>query len=98
MENPLQVIIDADPELAGLIGKTRETALSQGAIPLKYKFLIAMALDAAEGAADGVRMLAMQAMSEGATKEEIMEAVRIAQYITGVGSVYTAANGLKGIL
>ncbi|MDP2217875.1 MAG: carboxymuconolactone decarboxylase family protein [Methanolobus sp.] len=98
MENPLQVIIDTDPELAGLIGKTRETALSQGAIPLKYKFLIAMALDAAEGAADGVRMLAMQAMSEGATKEEIMEAVRIAQYITGVGSVYTAANGLKGIL
>ncbi|WP_292465403.1 carboxymuconolactone decarboxylase family protein [Methanolobus sp.] len=98
MENPLQVIIDADPELASLIGKTRETALSQGAIPLKYKFLIAMALDAAEGAADGVRMLAMQAMSEGATKEEIMEAVRIAQYITGVGSVYTAANGLKGIL
>jgi alkylhydroperoxidase/carboxymuconolactone decarboxylase family protein YurZ len=98
MENPLQVIIDADPELAGLIGKTSETALSQGAIPLKYKFLIAMALDAADGASDGVRMLAMQAMSEGATKEEIMEAVRIAQYITGVGSVYTAANGLKGIL
>jgi alkylhydroperoxidase/carboxymuconolactone decarboxylase family protein YurZ len=57
-----------------------------------------MALDAAEGAADGVRMLAMQAMNEGATKEEIMEAVRIAQYITGAGSVYTAARGLKGIL
>ena len=42
-------------------------------------------------------MLAMQAMSEGATKEEIMETVRIAQYITGVGSVYTAARGLKDL-
>ncbi|WP_370575919.1 carboxymuconolactone decarboxylase family protein, partial [Methanomethylovorans sp.] len=64
----------------------------------KYKFLIAMALDAAEGAADGVRVLAMQAMEEGATREEIMEAVRIAQYISGVGSVYTAARGLKDVL
>jgi len=98
MEDPLQVIMDSDPEFSALIGKTRQNALSQGAIPLKYKFLIAMALDAAEGAADGVRVLAMQAMEEGATREEIMEAVRIAQYISGIGSVYTAARGLKDVL
>ncbi|MDI3540152.1 MAG: hypothetical protein PWQ52_1275, partial [Methanolobus sp.] len=66
--------------------------------PLKYKFLIAMALDAAEGAADGVRVLAMQALSQGATKEEVMEAVRIACYICGIGSIYTASNGLKDVL
>jgi alkylhydroperoxidase/carboxymuconolactone decarboxylase family protein YurZ len=98
MEDPLQVIMDGDPEFSVLIGKTRQNALSQGAIPLKYKFLIAMALDAAEGAADGVKVLAMQAMQEGATSEEIMEAVRIAQYISGIGSVYTAARGLKDVL
>jgi alkylhydroperoxidase/carboxymuconolactone decarboxylase family protein YurZ len=98
MEDPLQVIMDSDPEFSALIGKTRQNAFSQGAIPLKYKFLIAMALDAAEGAADGVRVLAMQAMEEGATSEEIMEAVRIAQYISGVGSAYTAAKGLKDVL
>jgi len=40
----------------------------------------------------------MQAMEEGATREEIMEAVRIAQYISGIGSVYTAARGLKDAL
>jgi alkylhydroperoxidase/carboxymuconolactone decarboxylase family protein YurZ len=37
-------------------------------------------------------------MDNGSTKEEITEALRIAQYIAGIGSVYTAANALKDIL
>ncbi|WP_406657962.1 carboxymuconolactone decarboxylase family protein [Methanolobus sp. ZRKC2] len=97
-ENPLEIIKSADPELFNLTEITRTTALGEGAIPLKYKLLIAMALDAAEGAEDGVMVLAMQAMAEGATKEEVMEAVRVAHFISGVGSVYTAARGLKEIL
>jgi alkylhydroperoxidase/carboxymuconolactone decarboxylase family protein YurZ len=97
-ENPLEVIRSADPEFFGLLETTRETALSEGALHLKYKFLIAMSLDAAAGAVEGVRMLATQAMDNGATKEEITEALRIAHYIAGIGSVYTAANALKDIL
>ncbi|MDW7732634.1 MAG: carboxymuconolactone decarboxylase family protein [Methanolobus sp.] len=97
-EHPLKTIMDADPELFNLTEIGRTTALGEGAIPLKYKLLMAMALDAAEGAVDGVTVLAMQALSAGATKEEVMEAVRIAQYISGVGSVYTAARGLRDIL
>jgi alkylhydroperoxidase/carboxymuconolactone decarboxylase family protein YurZ len=46
-----------------------------------------MSLDAANGAVDGVKFLAMQAMQAGATKEEVMQAVRITQYIFGVSSV-----------
>ncbi len=57
-----------------------------------------MALDANHGAADGVKVLAMQAMDSGATKDEIMEAIRIANFIGGIGSTYTAANALKDIL
>lgn len=67
-------------------------------IPLKYKFLLAMALDAANGSVGGVKFLAIQAMQAGATKEEIMQAIRITQYIFGVGSVYTASEALKGVL
>lgn len=97
-EHPLKTIMDADPELFNLTEITRNTALGEGAIPVKYKLLMAMALDAAAGAVDGVRVLATRAMAEGATKEEIMEAVRIAQYISGVGSVYIAARGLRDLL
>ncbi|MDD3041468.1 MAG: carboxymuconolactone decarboxylase family protein [Methanosarcinaceae archaeon] len=97
-EDPLQIINNTDPEFFNLLENTREMALAEGSIPLKYKYLIAMALDASKGATNGVMVLAMQAMQEGATKEEVMEAIKITQYICGVGSVYTAANALKDIL
>lgn len=49
----------------------------------------------AHGAADGVKSLAKLAMDKGATKAEIMEAVQVAFYISGAGSVYTAARGME---
>lgn len=90
--------MDQDPELFTLLESTRELAFVENGIPLKYKFLLAMALDAANGAVNGVKFLAIQAMQAGATKEEIMQALRITQYIFGVGSVYTASEALKDIL
>jgi alkylhydroperoxidase/carboxymuconolactone decarboxylase family protein YurZ len=90
--------VDQDPELFTLLESTRELAFVENGIPLKYKFLLAMALDAANGAVNGVKFLAIQAMQAGATKEEIMQALRITQYIFGIGSVYTASEALKDIL
>ncbi len=90
--------MDQDPELFTLLESTRELAFTESGIPLKYKFLLAMALDAANGAVNGVKFLAIQAMQAGATKEEVMQAIRITQYIFGVGSVYTASEALKDIL
>ncbi|WP_292469760.1 carboxymuconolactone decarboxylase family protein [Methanolobus sp.] len=96
--HPLNIIQEKDSQFFNIIEGVRENALSEGSIPMKYKFLIALALDADHGAEDGVKVLAMQAMEAGATKEEIMETVRIANFIGGIGSVYTAANGLREIL
>ena len=56
-----------------------------------------MALDASEGAVEGVKSLAEQAMEAGTTREEIIETLEVAQYICGVGSVYTAARAFKGL-
>jgi alkylhydroperoxidase/carboxymuconolactone decarboxylase family protein YurZ len=96
--HPLKLIMENDPEFFALLENTRDLSFAEGGIPLKYKFLIAMALDAANGAADGVKVLAIQAMEAGATKEEVMQAIRITQYIFGVGSVYTASRVLSDIL
>ena len=96
-ENPLQVIMDEDSELFTLLENTRELAFAEGGIPLKYKLIIAMSLDAANGSVDGMKFLAIQAMQAGATKEEVMQTIRITQYIFGVGSVYTASNALKDV-
>lgn len=96
-ENPLAVIGNLDPELMNLVEETRRLALGEGALPRKYKFLIALALDASHGAAEGVRGLARAAMAAGATKEEIGETLRVTQFIAGVGSIYTASRGLRDV-
>jgi len=94
-ENPLKVFEKLDPELLKVVENTKGLALNDGALPRKSKLLIAMALDASQGAEEGVKSLAQQALNAGATREEIMEAIRVAQYICGVGCVYTAARAFK---
>jgi len=94
-EHPLAILEEIDPQLLKLVRDTNAFALADGALPRKIKFLMAMALDAAHGTVDGTRALAEQAMKAGATKEEIVETIRVAQYISGVGSVYVAARALK---
>jgi len=94
-ESPLKILEKLDPELLRVVENTRELALADGALPRKFKLLIAMALDVSHGAVQGVKSLAQAAIQAGATKDEIREALRVAQYVSGVGSVYTAAQALK---
>lgn len=97
-EHPLKIYEDLDPKLLDLVNDTRNMALADGALPKKIKLLIAMVLDAVQGAPDGVQSLAREAIKAGATKEEIAEALRVAQYICGVGCVYTAGRALRDVL
>lgn len=97
-EHPLKIYEELDPKLLNLVNDTRDLALTDGALPRKIKLLIAMVLDAVHGASEGVQSLAREAIKAGATKEEIAEALRVAQYVCGVGCVYTAARALKEVL
>jgi alkylhydroperoxidase/carboxymuconolactone decarboxylase family protein YurZ len=94
-EHPLKIFEKLDPELFSLIENTRELALADGTLPKRIKLLIAMALDASHGTVQGVTALAQAATQAGATKEEITETLRVAHYISGVGSIYTAAPALR---
>ena len=96
-ENPLQTILALDPKLMGHLKQTDEFVYTDGAITKKIKLLMAMAFDAANGAVQGVRSLAQQAMREGATKEEIAETIRVAYQLSGIGSIYTASQGLRDL-
>jgi alkylhydroperoxidase/carboxymuconolactone decarboxylase family protein YurZ len=95
---PLKPIADHDPGLFDLVTRSRDFTFRDGALPARIKYLIAMALDAAHGTAAGAASLARQAMEHGASKEEVLETLHVAHYISGVGSVYTAAAGLGEIL
>jgi alkylhydroperoxidase/carboxymuconolactone decarboxylase family protein YurZ len=94
-ENPLKVFERIDPELLKILENTRAFALADGALPKKFKLLIAMSLDAAHGSVDGVRALAQQAMGAGASKEEVTEALRVASFVGGAGSAYTGGRALQ---
>jgi len=96
-EQPLKMYEEFDPELLDLVNRTGDLALANGTLPRKTKLLIAMVFDAEHGASDGVRALARLAIKEGATKEEIAEALRVAQYMCGVGCVYTAGIALQDV-
>ena len=95
--NPLEKIKDLDPALFVSIEDSRSTAFAEGEIPQKYKLLIALAVDAAEGAVEGVRTLSGYAKEAGATNGEIMEVMRMVHYICGAGKMYQAARGLSDL-
>ncbi|KPJ83515.1 MAG: 4-carboxymuconolactone decarboxylase [Spirochaetes bacterium DG_61] len=96
-ENPMDVIRDLDEQLHSLIAENRDFCFEGGALSKKTKYLIALALDASHGAIEGVKALALEAKKNGASKDEIMEALRVAHFISGVGCIYVAARALKEI-
>lgn len=95
--HPLEPIKKLNSEFFGFVEQSRERAFSDGALSPKTKYLIAMVLDAAHGAAGGVASLARQAIEHGAAKEEIVEAIQVANFVSGVGSVYTASFALAEV-
>jgi len=94
-EHPLAVMNKIDPAMMSHLKGMDELIFGPGALPKKFKLLIAMAFDAAHGDDQGVRALANQAMKEGATMNEIAETLRVAYHLAGIGTLYTAATGLR---
>lgn len=97
-KNPLDVLVENDKKLIDNIMKSKDLAFAEGALSSKVKILMAMALDASLGTSNGVRSLAIQAMEAGATKDEILETIRVASFVSGAHSVFTAAVGLDGLI
>jgi alkylhydroperoxidase/carboxymuconolactone decarboxylase family protein YurZ len=96
-ENPLKTLENIDPRLTNLVEETRQLAFGEGALPRKYKLLIALALQTALLADVGIRSFAQLAIQAGATKEEIAEVLRVVQYINGAAGIYTASAALTGL-
>jgi alkylhydroperoxidase/carboxymuconolactone decarboxylase family protein YurZ len=97
-EHPLATMQKLDPELMAHLQTADLLIYGDGALPKKFKLLVAMAFDAAAGAEGGVKALASAALREGATMEQIAETLRVAYHLTGVGTLYTASRALKEVV
>ncbi len=73
-----------DPEFFKLVNAVTAKSRETGALDQKTKTLITLALDAAGSHPEGVRALAARARSLGATKEEIVETIRLAFMVAGI--------------
>jgi len=95
--NPLDSYRKIDSEVVKTFENAQDLALSEGALPKKTKVLIAMAIDAENGALQGVIELGKRAIALGATKEEITETLRVAYFIGGAGTLFTSARALQNL-
>jgi alkylhydroperoxidase/carboxymuconolactone decarboxylase family protein YurZ len=95
--NPLDVYREFDPKIVESYDRLQDVVFSEGALPRKFKVLIAMAIDVEHGALQGATALGRRALKLGATKEEIIEALRVSYYVGGNRALFTSAQVLQNL-
>ena len=88
-------IEEHDPEFLNDLAATAADAFAPGALEVKYKFLLAMALDAQANHASGVKAFARRAREAGATEREIVEVLRVGFYLGGMQALVIGAGALE---
>jgi alkylhydroperoxidase/carboxymuconolactone decarboxylase family protein YurZ len=88
----LDALVHRDPQFIDSYTAMREHILKDGAIPAKYKLLMAMLTDAVAAHPDGVMALADDARAAGASEAEITEAVEVGYLFGGTQALVMGAN------
>ncbi|OBG28371.1 carboxymuconolactone decarboxylase family protein [Mycobacterium sp. 852002-51057_SCH5723018] len=84
-----------DPQFSDSYMAMRERILRDGAIPARYKLLMAMVTDAIAAHPDGVRTLANNARAAGATEPEVTEAVEVGYLFGGTAALVMGSNAFS---
>ena len=95
--NPLDIYKKFDPKVIESFENMQKLAFSEGALPQKVKTLIAMAIDVEHGSAQGATSLGQRAIKLGATRDEIIETLRVAYYVGGNRALFTSAMVLQSL-
>jgi alkylhydroperoxidase/carboxymuconolactone decarboxylase family protein YurZ len=95
--NPLDVYRKFDPKVIESFDNLQDLAFAEGALSRKIKLLIALTIDAEQGTVEGATNLGRRAIKLGASKEEIVETLRVAYYIGGNRALFTSAGVLANL-
>jgi len=85
------------PHVAEAFGKLFQASFSEGALPLKVKELIAMCMSLAVNCPECARGHAEQAVKNGATEDEIAEAMAVALLFVG-GPIFRRSKAIEEML
>ena len=89
-------LADALPETAAAFGQLQKATFRDGALDVKTKELIALAIAIAQGC-DGCMAWHNSALKEfGASRDEVAEALGVAVEMGGGVALYSAAKALEG--
>jgi alkylhydroperoxidase/carboxymuconolactone decarboxylase family protein YurZ len=88
----LHALQHRDPQFVDSYMAMRERILKDGAIPAKYKLLMAMVTDSIAAHSTGVTELADAARAAGATDAEIIEAVEVGYLYGGTAALVIGVN------
>jgi len=95
--NPLDIFREFDPKVLESWKNMQGLTFAEGALSAKTKLLMAMAIDAGHGALQGATAIGRRAIRIGATKEEIVETLRVAYSIGGNEALFTSALVLQAL-
>jgi len=95
--NPLDVYKEFDPTLIEQHEKLQRLTYSEGALSVKFKLLIALAIDVEHAALQGAIAIGHRALKMGTTKEEVVETLRISYQIGGNRALFTSAQVLQAL-
>lgn len=84
----IQKLKKADPELYKNIAQNFDLSMEPGALDIKTKFLILLAVDTIAGSS-GVAGISERLRAMGASEKEIKEALRIAYLVAGNKAIFT---------
>jgi len=88
-QNPLESYKEFDPEVVECYKSLQNLSYGDGTLKPKFKLLIALAIDVENGAIQGAVALGRRAIALGASREEIVEALRVAYQIGGNRALFT---------
>ena len=95
--NPLDIYREFDPKVIESYIRLQDLVFSEGTLPQKFKVLIALAIDVEHGALQGAIALGRRALKLGATKDEIIETLRVSYYVGGNRALFTSAQVLQNL-
>lgn len=91
----LETLGDLDPDFLLKYNRCNRRLLQDGAIPAKYKILMALAVVASKQCEKCVISQMKSALENGATKEEIMETLDVISITSGAPAVAACRDALR---
>ena len=91
----LKILEEHDPPFGKLFGPLFEFTFSPGALDVKTKMLIAMAINARTGMGYGCSEIAKILEGMGTTKDEIKEALRVATTVGAIQGIVTGSEAYQ---